>query len=63
MALALEAEAQQRRIGGRAILGECLTLRAGLLARGDPGAARELLREAIEIYAGMGDDARSAPAG
>ena len=39
------------------MLGECLTLRAGLLARaGDPGATRDLLREAIEIYADMGDD-------
>ncbi len=60
MALALEGETQQRRLGGRAMLGECLTLRAHLLARGgEPAAARELLSEAIQIYAGIGDDAEA----
>ena len=42
---------------GAPMLGECLMLRADVLARaGDPAAARELLREASEIYAGLGDD-------
>ncbi len=51
MALTLEAEAQQRRIGGRALLGKCLTLRAGLIARrGDPGAARVVTRGDRDLY-------------
>jgi hypothetical protein len=45
------------------MLGECLTLRAGCWRGPATRPRARALREAIEIYAGMGDDARSAPAG
>ena len=51
LALAEVAEAAQRRIGGRAGVGECLALRGLLLAKaGDAARAGELLEQAIAIH-------------
>jgi len=54
LALTQEGAAQQRRVGGRTSLGECLVTRGLLQTPGDPAAARESLREAIALYAAMG---------
>ncbi len=58
LALTQEAEAVFVRIGSRNNQAECLAVRAEALAcGGDPGAAREALQRALELYAAITADA------